>query len=176
MNRLENVCIVQQFWCGVSLSVVLKAIELTQNVLDIEYMFHFSLQLPFQPVFSQLNISWVMIYSQDTHRNMQCVLMLTDFNKNRNVLANSIITPQFWVWLKYDLFGGAINRNNVFNCFYFLILFLYTTTCFSPYGPSSGGIYTVTCRSYYTYNGSVFKLYNLYVYVALWYSLKTNLL
>jgi hypothetical protein len=32
---------------------------------------------------------------------------------------------------------------------------LYTTTCFGPYGSSSGGIYTVTYGSYYAYNGSV---------------------
>jgi hypothetical protein len=32
-------------------------------------------------------------------------------------------------------FRGAVNRNNISDCFYFLI-------CFCPYGPSSGGIYT----------------------------------
>jgi hypothetical protein len=42
----------------------------------------------------------------------------------------------------YDLFGGAVNPNNDFNYFYFLILSLYTTTCFSPYEPSSCGIYS----------------------------------
>jgi hypothetical protein len=36
----------------------------------------------------------------------------------------------------YNLFGGAVNRNNGLKSFYFLILFLYTTTCFGP----SGGI------------------------------------
>jgi hypothetical protein len=64
---------------------------------------------------------------------------------------------------KEDLLGGAINRNNVFICFYFLILILYTITCFGPCGPSSGGIYTVTYGSYYAYNIS-FRLYNLYIY------------
>jgi hypothetical protein len=42
----------------------------------------------------------------------------------------------------YDLFGGTVDSNNVFNCFYFLILFSYTTTCFGPYVPSSSGIYS----------------------------------
>jgi hypothetical protein len=64
-----------------------------------------------------------------------------------------------------DLFGGAINRNNVFSCFYFLILFLYTSTCFGPYGPSSGGIYTVTYGSYYVYSGSVLG-YTIYTYIS----------
>jgi hypothetical protein len=64
----------------------------------------------------------------------------------------------------YDLFGGSVNRNNVLNCLYFVILFLCITTCFGPYGPSSGGIYTVTYGSYYAYNGSVFRLYNSYIY------------
>jgi hypothetical protein len=44
------------------------------------------------------------------------------------------------------------------------IVFLYSTTCFGPYGPSLGGIYTVTYGSYYAYNGSDFRLHNLYIY------------
>jgi hypothetical protein len=63
--------------------------------------------------------------------------------------------------INYDLFGGVVNRNNGFNCFYFFISFQYTTTCFGPYGPSSGGIYTATYRSYYAYKRSIFRLYNL---------------
>jgi hypothetical protein len=63
------------------------------------------------------------------------------------------------------LFGGAVNRNSVFNCFYFLILFLHTTTCLGPYGPSSGGIYTVTYGSYYPYNGFVLG-YTIYTCIC----------
>jgi hypothetical protein len=37
----------------------------------------------------------------------------------------------------------------------------HTTTCFGLYRPSSGEIYTVVFRSYYAYNGSVFRLFNL---------------
>jgi hypothetical protein len=34
------------------------------------------------------------------------------------------------------------------------------TTCFGLYRPSSGEIYIVIFKSYYAYNGSVFRLYS----------------
>jgi hypothetical protein len=68
----------------------------------------------------------------------------------------------------YDLFGGAVNCNN----FYFLILFTSLHVSAST-GHPQVKIYTVVLfRSYYAYNGSVFRLYGymcvcvcVYIYI-----------
>jgi hypothetical protein len=44
------------------------------------------------------------------------------------------------MFLYIKIFGGVVNRNSIFsNSFNYYFI---PTTCFSPYGPSSGGIYT----------------------------------
>jgi hypothetical protein len=51
----------------------------------------------------------------------------------------------------------------------FISLFLFhITTCFGLYRPSSSEIYTVVFRSYYIYNGSIFRLYNPYIYIYIY--------
>jgi hypothetical protein len=56
----------------------------------------------------------------------------------------------------------------MFPIVFILLFFLYTTTCFGPYMPSSGEIYTVTYGSYHAYNGSVFRLYNVYIFINMY--------
>jgi hypothetical protein len=74
-----------------------------------------------------------------------------------------------WVHLNsYDLFGGCRQSQQ----FLFLYSPFYITTCFGLYRPSSGEMYTVVFRSYYAYNGSVFRLYSPYIYI---YINRTNI-
>jgi hypothetical protein len=60
-------------------------------------------------------------------------------------------------------FGGSVNRNN----FLFPYSPFHITTCFGLYKPSSGEIYTFVFKSYYAYNGAVFRLYSLLFHIML---------
>jgi hypothetical protein len=64
-----------------------------------------------------------------------------------------------------------------FSIGFLFILFLYTAACFDPYGPSSGGMYTVTYGRYYAYSRS--SLYIVFIFIikrAIFRKYKNNIL
>jgi 23S rRNA A1618 N6-methylase RlmF len=70
------------------------------------------------------------------------MLLYTFIHNLLNVLVQIANEMEFKKKLRLPSIATGVN------CFYFLIPFLYTTTWFGPYGPSSGGkmvIMAVTC-------------------------------